>query len=93
MVWCLKGYRINAGSFSYLQWYSAGSGRQRGCSAQPQGLTIEQAIEKALLHSRSIRQAAYDVDRAEELRDNLSASWIMYRAAHRLCDRSTVYGW
>jgi len=41
-------------------------------AAQPQGLTIEQAIEKALLHSRSIRQAAYDVDRAEELRDNLS---------------------
>lgn len=39
---------------------------------KPQGLTIEQAIDMALAHSKSIRQAAFDVDRSEEVRDELA---------------------
>ena len=41
-------------------------------AVQPQGLTIEQAIDMALTHSKSIRQASYDVNRSEEVRDNLA---------------------
>ncbi|MGI6434107.1 MAG: TolC family protein [Syntrophomonadaceae bacterium] len=38
----------------------------------PQGLTIEQAINMALTHSKAIKQAAYDVERREEVRDELA---------------------
>ncbi|HCF49686.1 MAG TPA: hypothetical protein DER60_05350 [Syntrophomonas sp.] len=41
-------------------------------AVQPRGLTIEQAIDMALTHSKSIRQASYDVNRSEEVRDNLA---------------------
>lgn len=36
------------------------------------GLTIEDAVEKAIIHSRSIKQAKLDIDRSEEVRKSLS---------------------
>lgn len=38
----------------------------------PQGLTIEQAVKMALTHSKSVKQASYDVDRGEKVRDELA---------------------
>ncbi|MCG9967940.1 TolC family protein [Pelotomaculum terephthalicicum JT] len=40
-------------------------------------LTLQQAIDKALLNSKSIKSADYDIDRTEELRDK-AADKVMY---------------
>ncbi len=43
-----------------------------GSGNETPGLTLEQAVNMALTHSKAIRQAAFDVNRSEEVRDELA---------------------
>lgn len=59
---------------AWLAWAAPGAGaaepeQQAGSEPQEQQLTLDQAISKALAHSRALEKARLDVQKAEENRD------------------------